>query len=150
MTLVKDSARKMSRCIMCWPSQHSQFTETDGLSPQAANELFIVMCHMMQTLQDKQCSIVVNKCYDNDFSRQYQAVMSGQTNMRQENIDALNMTQSILQHRTPSSRDQQQRYTKYSGQNQGNSRGGNQNKFGRKSNFKKDFKGEDQPAPEEN
>jgi hypothetical protein len=45
--------------------------------------------------------LVVNKCYDDDFSRQYQAILAGNSNMRQENIEALNMTKSVLQHRGP-------------------------------------------------
>ena len=69
---------------------YSQYT--DCLSRDAGKELYIVMCHMVPILPDKQCSLVVTKMYDPDFSWQYQVVMSGNINMRQENIEAINMT----------------------------------------------------------
>ena len=89
---------------------NENYSEESGLPPEAANELYVTMCHHMRTLQDKQTVLVVNKNYDADFAKQYQSIMSGTTNMRQENIQAINQTQAILQYRVPAKpqRPQQQ------------------------------------------
>ena len=104
----------------------SEYTHEKGLAPEPANELYLVMCHMFRSLQDKQCSLMVNHNYDPDFSKQYQSIMSGNTNMRQENIEALNMTQSIMKHRNTGRQQQQHHKTQ----------GGNRSQGGKKNNFK--------------
>ena len=89
---------------------NTQYSDDKGLAPEAANELYIVLSHQMRTLQDKQCSLVVNKTYDPDFAKQYLAVMSGNSNMRQENVEAINMTNSVMQYRTPARSSHQQSF----------------------------------------
>ena len=105
---------------------NTQYSEDKGLAPEAANELYIVCSHLMRTLQDKQCSLVVTKTYDPDFAKQYQAVMSGNSNMRQENIEAINMTNSVMQYRIPPARSSHQQ-----------SFGGNKKSQGKKNTYYK-------------
>ena len=62
----------------------------------------------MRLLQDETVQLVVNKTYDKDWANQYKAIMSGQTNVRAENIEAMNRVASILQHRT--TQNQNSRY----------------------------------------
>ena len=101
----------------------SQYSDESGLPPDAANELFLTMCHHMRVLQDKQCALVVKTTYDTDFSRMYQSVLSGNVNMRQENIEAINTTQSILQYRQPTNTRSQQQFKPGNHGNSGKSQG---------------------------
>ena len=88
-------ARIVETCLRVF----SVYSDTDGLSAEAGNDLFIALVHLMRTLQDKQVHLVVSKNYDRDFAAQYMSIMTGSDNMRLEHIQALNMTQSVLQHR---------------------------------------------------
>ena len=86
----------------------SAFSETNGLPAAEANELFITLSHLMRIIQDRQVQLVLSKSYDKDFCNQYQAVMTGADNFRMENLEAINMTHSVMKYRTPQSAPNQQ------------------------------------------
>ena len=126
-TALAQSAHILETCFRIF---NTKYTESSGLPPDAANELYLSMSHHMRLLQDKQCKLLINKCYDPEFSQQYDNLMSGNVNMRQENIDAINMTQAIMQYRQPA----RQQYRQQQGSS--NSNANNNNRFQWQRNFR--------------
>jgi len=68
---------------------------------EVLNDCLIVFTALMRCIQDEGVQLVVNKNYDKDWANQYKSVMSGQTDVRAENINAMDRTATILKHRAP-------------------------------------------------
>ncbi|MES9880718.1 MAG: hypothetical protein ABW185_07540 [Sedimenticola sp.] len=68
-------------------------------SDQGRDDCLIVLTSLMRCIQDEGVQLVVNKNYDKEWSSQYRSIMSGQTDVREENIHAMNRTATILRHR---------------------------------------------------
>jgi hypothetical protein len=64
-----------------------------------STDCLVVFTSLMRCVQDDVVQLVVNKNYDKDWASQHKSIMSGQTDVREENINAMDRKATILKHR---------------------------------------------------
>lgn len=67
---------------------------------ETVEDCLIVFNALMRYIQDEGVQLVINKNYDKDWASQYRAIMGGQTDVREEHINAMDRVATILKHRS--------------------------------------------------
>ena len=68
-------------------------------SADVVGDCLVVFTSLMRFIQDEGVQLVVNKHYDKDWATQYKSIMNGQTDVRAENISAMDRTATLLKNR---------------------------------------------------
>jgi len=76
-------------------------SDTDRSGLETKEDTVIALTALMQYIQDEGVQLVVNKNYDKEWAAQYRSIMGGQTDIREEHINAMDRVATILKHRLP-------------------------------------------------
>jgi hypothetical protein len=71
----------------------------DSADENTITVCLVVFTSLLRCVQDEGVQLVVNKNYDKDWASQYKSIMSGHTDVQEENINAMDRTATILKHR---------------------------------------------------